>query len=76
MVRSQKSIGGVTGIAVGNSFYKIGDRTVCAREHRKQGDGNDVQQWVSTSALHARVGNRSEVVFQTRVQYFDRRRHG
>ena len=27
MVRSQKSIGGVVGVAVGNAPYKIGDRT-------------------------------------------------
>ena len=27
MVRSQKSIGGIVGVAVGNAPYKIGDRT-------------------------------------------------
>jgi hypothetical protein len=27
MVRSQKSIGGVLGVTVGNAPYKIGDRT-------------------------------------------------
>ena len=28
MVRSQKTIGGIVGVAVGNAPYKIGDRTL------------------------------------------------